>query len=163
MKLAQHNDCVTQQGNVEKSNTITFKSAFALFRAVNSSSNISGSIPWIISKLYGNLVRKIIFTAKCVCFENTLKNQLSFIRIEIMHSLTFCNSGLTNISPDGVLLKCSGGRFSLRASSGVTFKRMYKVERLPPNLLGIISQHERKSTFYKPKICKRRHHQSAIT
>lgn len=44
-KLAQHTDCVAQQGNAGKSNVITFKSAFALFRAVNSSSNISGSIP----------------------------------------------------------------------------------------------------------------------
>ena len=35
---------------------------------------------------------------------------------------TFCSSGFTNISPDGVLLMLSGGKLSLRASSGGTSK-----------------------------------------
>ena len=34
---------------------------------------------------------------------------------------TFCKFDFTNVSPDGVLVTHSGGRLSLRASSGVTY------------------------------------------
>jgi len=54
------------------------------------------------------LVRKHIF-----CPEHLLSRQ---------DAITFCSSGFTNISPDGVLLRLSGGKLSLRASSGGTFK-----------------------------------------
>lgn len=43
-----------------------------------------------------------------------------------MKLLTFCKFDLTNVSPDGVLLTHSGGRLSLRASSGVTFTKTIK-------------------------------------
>jgi len=40
---------------------------------------------------------------------------------------TFCKSDLTKVSPDGVLLTLSAGRFNCWAFSGVTFiKRRYK-------------------------------------
>jgi len=55
-----------------------------------------------------SFVREHVF-----CTEHLLSRQ---------DAITFCSSGFTNISPDGVLLRLSGGKLSLRASSGGTFK-----------------------------------------
>lgn len=50
--------------------------------------------------------------------------------------LTFCKFGLTNVSPDGVLLRHSGGRLSSRRSLGFTFKqRLQKIKILGQKLL----------------------------
>lgn len=54
----------------------------------------------------------------------------------VYNQQTFCKFDLTNVSPDGVLFTDSGGRLSLRASSGVTFKNSKHV--ISPNaVLGI--------------------------